>query len=296
MDNFSPRGLGIALITPFKHDKSIDFKALEKLVERDIAAGVDYLVVLGTTGEAATLSASERRMVADFIKEKTAGRVPLVLGLGGNCTRTVIEELKESELDGFSAILSVAPYYNKPSQEGLFLHFSAIAEACPLPVILYNVPGRTGVNITADTTLRLARAHSNIIGIKEASGDISQVEAIVKGKPDGFHVISGDDALALPFICIGAEGVISVVGNAYPSSFEALVREALAGNLEEARRHQHRFDAVYRYLFLDGNPSGIKCLLHAMNLIDNELRLPLAPCTSNTEKLIKSAMEAMGND
>ena len=296
MDNFSLRGLGVALITPFNQDKSIDFKSLGNLIERNIAAGVDYLVVLGTTGEAATLSSVERLQVAEFVKERNAGRVPLVLGLGGNCTHSLVEEIKAAPLDGFSAILSVAPFYNKPSQEGLFLHFSAVAEASPLPVILYNVPGRTGVNIKAETTLRLARACSNIIGIKEASGDIAQVEAIIKGRPEGFHVLSGDDALALPYICIGAEGVISVVGNAYPSSFGALVREALAGNLEIARSLQHRFDAVYRYLFIDGNPSGIKCLLNAMGLIENELRLPLSPCTSNTAQLIRCAMEIMGDD
>lgn len=296
MDNFSPRGMGIALVTPFNQDKSIDFKSLGNLIDRNIAAGVDYLVVLGTTGEAATLSAAERIQIAEFVKERNAGRVPLVLGLGGNCTQSLVEEIKAAALDGFSAILSVAPFYNKPSQEGLFLHFSAVAEASPLPIILYNVPGRTGVNISAETTLRLARAHRNIIGIKEASGDIAQVEAIIKGKPEEFHVISGDDALALPYICIGAEGVISVVGNAYPASFEILVKEALAGNLDAARTHQHRFDAIYRYLFIDGNPSGIKCLLHAMGLIKNELRLPLSPCTSNTEQLIRCAMEVMGDD
>lgn len=212
-------GMGVALITPFCHDKTIDFDALARLIEYQIKNGVDFLVALGTTAETATLTTDERSRVRNFIVDRVAGRVPLVLGCGGNNTAAVIEEINSINLRPFSAILSVVPYYNKPSQEGIFQHYSAIAKACPIPVILYNVPGRTGVNMTAETTLRLARAHSNIIGIKEASGNLAQMDEIIKNKEPEFSVISGDDALTYPLLTLGAVGVISVIGNAFPVNF-----------------------------------------------------------------------------
>ena len=296
MDQFTLKGLGIALITPFTQDNSVDYQALATLIERNVGAGVDYIVVLGTTGEAAILTPAERKQVTDFVVRHVDSRVPLVLGMGGNCTRSLIEEIQATDLSPFAAILSVVPFYNKPSQEGLYQHYMAVADASPVPVILYNVPGRTGLNMTPATTLRLARDHRNIIGIKEASGNLNQAEEIIKSAPEGFDVVSGDDALAFPFICMGASGVISVIGNAYPATFGKLVRAALAADMATARELQQRFDSMFSYLFLDGNPAGIKCLLADMDLIANKLRLPLTPCGHKVTGLIKKAMEALPND
>ena len=282
MERISLRGMGVALITPFKSTKEIDFEALARMTAHVINGKADYIVVLGTTGETPALDPDERRQVREFVKKEVAGRVPLVLGMGGNCTHSLVEELRNSDLTGYSAILSVAPFYNKPSQEGLFQHFSAVAEASPLPVVLYNVPGRTGVNISAATTLRLAHKYENVIGIKEASGIFKQIEEIINHKPDNFQVISGDDAITYPLITLGAEGVISVVGNAFPREFGKMVRLCLDGRFQEALPIHYRFSRLYDELFVDGNPAGVKSLLHDMGLIENELRLPLVPTRMET--------------
>lgn len=287
------KGMGVALITPFRQDKTIDFEALGRLLEYQIESGIDYLVVLGTTAETATLSDDERRQVKEFVKETVAGRVPLVLGCGGNNTAALVHELQSSDLSGFSAILSVVPFYNKPSQEGIYQHYSAIAKASPIPVVLYNVPGRTGVNMTAETTLRLAREHSNIIAIKEASGIMSQVDDIIKHKSPDFMVISGDDGITFPLITLGAVGVISVIGNAFPREFSRMVRLALSGDYDSARTIHHRFADLFNLLFVDGNPAGVKCLLHDMGFIDNELRLPLVPTRLTTHEKIRQVLERL---
>lgn len=279
MRHISLRGLGVALVTPFLPDKEIDFEALRNLVEHIISGKADYIVVLGTTGETPTLSPEEREQVRNTVRDAVAGRVPLVLGMGGNCTRSLVNEIKATDLTGFSAILSVTPFYNKPSQEGLYQHFATIAQASPVPVVLYNVPGRTGTNISAATTLRLAKEFDNIIAIKEASGNFKQIEEIINGKPEHFQVISGDDALTYPLITLGAEGVISVVGNAYPHEFGEMVRLCLDGKFKEALPIHYSFSRLYDELFVDGNPAGVKALLHKMGMIHNELRLPLVATT-----------------
>lgn len=293
MSRFDLRGMGVALVTPFKKDKSVDYESLAKLLDYQIKSGVDYLVVLGTTAETATLNSSERCEVKRFVAERVAGRVPLVLGCGGNNTRAVVEELGNVDTDMFGAILSVVPYYNKPSQEGIYQHYSAIADASPLPVILYNVPGRTGVNMTAETTLRLAREYENIIGVKEASGNISQVDDIIKHKPEDFLVISGDDGITFPLITLGASGVISVIGNAFPKEFSRMVRLALDGDYDAARAIHHRFTDLFSLLFVDGNPAGVKCLLNAMGFIENELRLPLVPTRITTYEKIRCVLDSL---
>lgn len=282
METVNLRGLGVALITPFKTDKKIDFPALGRVIKHIVTGEADYIVVLGTTGETATLTASEKEEVRNFVTEQVNGKVPLVIGIGGNCTDAVVRELKDTDLSAFSAVLSVAPYYNKPSQEGLFLHFSAIAEASPIPVVLYNVPGRTGINISAKTTLRLAKKYDNIIAIKEASGNFKQIEEIIQNKPNHFKVISGDDALTYPLVTLGAEGVISVIGNAFPKEYGKMVRLCLDGKYNEALPIHYRFSRMYDELFVDGNPAGVKSLLHLMGLIENELRLPLVPTRLET--------------
>lgn len=293
MARINLKGMGVALITPFKQDKSIDFDALARLLEYQIKSGVDYLVVLGTTAETATLTAKEKEAVKSFVVERVAGRVPLVIGIGGNNTMALVEELKTSDLTPFSAVLSVVPYYNKPSQEGIYQHYSAIAQASPLPVILYNVPGRTGVNMTAETTLRLAREYDNIIGIKEASGNITQMDDIIKNKREDFLVISGDDGITFPLITLGAVGVISVIGNAFPKEFSKMVRLALNGDFEKSLLIHHRFTELFSLLFVDGNPSGVKCLLNAMGYIENELRLPLVPTRITTYEKIRQVLDSL---
>lgn len=275
-------GMGVALITPFTSSKEIDYPALERVINHVIGNGADFLVVLGTTGETPTLSPEEKLSVMKFVKDKVDGRVPLVIGMGGNNTAEIVRQVSETDLEGYSAILSVVPYYNKPSQEGIFCHFKAIAEASTLPVILYNVPGRTGVNLDADTTLRLAREVPNIIGIKEASGRINQIERLLREKPDNFKVLSGDDGMTYPLMTLGAEGVISVLGNAYPGDFSEMVHLCLEGNYIEAVDYHYKFREIIRLLFADGNPAGVKCVMHDMGLIENELRLPLIPVTDST--------------
>jgi 4-hydroxy-tetrahydrodipicolinate synthase len=271
------RGTGLALVTPFNEDYSIDFNALSNLIEYTISGGVEYLVALGTTGESVTLSKDEKKQVYAFIAEQTKGRVPLVAGIGGNCTAEVIESLDLISNLNYDAILSVSPYYNKPNQEGIYRHFMAIANASELPVILYNVPGRTGSNMTADTTLRLANSSDKFAAIKEASGNPEQFMDLLHAKPVDFEIISGDDNLTLPFVAMGMSGVISVIGQAYPKQFSTMVRLALEGNITEARQLHYELYPIMKAIFADGNPGGIKALLSQMGICKNIVRLPLAP-------------------
>ena len=293
MSSVKLQGMGVALITPFRHDKTIDFPALERLVEHQIASGIDFLVVLGTTAEAATLTKEERHQVQEFVKQKASGRVPLILGCGGNNTAALVDDLRHGDFSGYSAILSVVPYYNKPSQEGIYQHYSAVAQASPLPVLLYNVPGRTGVNMAAATTLRLAAESPNIIGVKEASGNFVQMDEIIKHKDDGFMVISGDDGITFPLITLGAVGVISVIGNAFPKEFSRMVRLALDGDYAGARAIHHKFADLFKLMVVDGNPAGVKCLLNAMGYVENELRLPLVPTSAATRDKIHSVLSQL---
>lgn len=293
MDSLSLRGLGIALITPFDNDKNIDYYALGRVLNHVIDNGADYLVVLGTTGETATLTAGERNAVRKFCVRENHGRVPLIAGMGGNDTRALVEDIRGADLNGYSAILSVTPYYNKPSQEGLYCHFVEVAAASLLPVILYNVPGRTGVNLSAATTLRLAHEFPNIVAIKEASGNMKQIEEIINNRPSGFEVISGDDSLTYPLISLGAEGVISVVGNAFPREFGDMVRMCLDGDFQKALPVHYKFQKLYDELFVDGNPAGIKYLLHEMGFIQNELRLPLVPTRRETRDKIDAILNTI---
>lgn len=286
-------GMGVALITPFKDDESIDYDAFARLLEYQIENGTDYLVVLGTTAETPTLSEQEKEDIKHFVVERTHGRIPLVLGVGGNNTRNVVEHLNAEYVKGYDAVLSVVPYYNKPSQEGIYQHYAAIAQASPVPVILYNVPGRTGVNMSAETTLRLARDFENIIAIKEASGNITQMDDIIKNKPHDFMVISGDDGVTFPLITLGAMGVISVIGNAFPKEFSRMVRLGLNGNYNQALTIHHRFTELFSLLFVDGNPAGVKCLLNLMGMIENKLRLPLVPTRITTYEKIQEVLEKL---
>lgn len=293
MAKINLKGMGVALITPFCDDETVDFPALARLIEYQIQNGIDYLVVLGTTAETPTLTEEEKQQIQTFVIEQVKGRVPIVLGLGGNNTRAIVESLKTMNFDGVDAILSVVPYYNKPSQEGIYQHYKAIASATKLPVILYNVPGRTGVNMTAETTLRLARDFDNIVAIKEASGNITQMDDIIKNKPADFMVISGDDGITFPLITLGAVGVISVIGNAFPREFSRMVRLALQGDYTSALTIHHRFTELFGLLFVDGNPAGVKCLLHAMGYIQNRLRLPLVPTRITTYEKIREVLQKL---
>lgn len=271
------KGLGVAMVTPFNQEKNIDFAGTQRLVEHMISNGVDYLVVQGTTGESATLHSDEKRRLLDFILEINNNRVPVVFGIGGNNTAGVCKTLESWDMDGLSGILSVSPYYNKPTQEGIYQHYKALSQSTDTPIILYNVPGRTASNVLPETTLRLAEDFVNIVAVKEASGNFNQIEEIIRNRPEGFLVISGDDAITLPLISSGADGVISVVGNAFPQEFSSLVHAAMRGDLETARIEQHKLDEIMTCLFLEGNPAGVKeCLNHA-NICDNHVRLPLVP-------------------
>jgi len=276
------KGTGVALVTPFHKDSSIDFKGLKKLVSRCIESKVEYLVPLGTTGESATLTKDERRAVLEFVIEVNHGRVPVVLGLGGNNTREIVNMIAETNFDGVDAILSVSPYYNRPSQRGIYMHYMAIANSSPVPVILYNVPSRTGSNIEAETTLSLAHDNENIIGVKEASGSLERVMQIMKGKPKDFLVISGDDVLALPIIACGGDGVISVIANAMPKDFSEMIRSALEGNYEKARKLHYKLLDITRAIFVDGNPAGVKGLLSTLEVCSEYLRLPLVSVSKAT--------------
>lgn len=268
-------GTGVAIVTPFTTKGEVDFPALTKLVEHLIKGRVEYIVVLGTTGETATLSKEEKKQVIAHIIKTNKKRIPLVLGVGGNNTTELVEQLKKDDLSGFDAILSVSPYYNKPSQEGIYQHYKAIAKASPLPIILYNVPGRTASNITAETTLRLANEFKNIIAIKEASGNIEQCMKIIKHRPDNFLIISGDDNLTLPLIASGADGVISVVANAYPKDFSDMVRHALVHDFKTAQKLHYKLMEITEQLFADGNPGGVKVVLAQKKITQPTVRLPL---------------------
>ena len=271
------RGLGLALVTPFTSDGEVDYQALKRLIEFQITNGADFLCALCTTSETPCLTDAEKKAVRDLVVEVNNGRLPLMIGCGGNKTAEILEELRTSDFTGFDAVLSVCPYYNKPSQEGLYQHFKAIADASPLPVVLYNVPGRTGVNMEAKTTVRLAHDCENIIAIKEASGHMEQVDEIISNKPDRFDVLSGDDALTFPMVASGAAGAISVIGNALPKEISRMIRLEFRGEYEPARKIHHRFQELYSLLFVDGNPAGVKALLSEMGFIENQLRLPLVP-------------------
>ncbi|MCB0402233.1 MAG: 4-hydroxy-tetrahydrodipicolinate synthase [Flavobacteriales bacterium] len=284
------KGTGVAIVTPFQQDKSVDYNALNRLVEHLISGGVEYLVVQGTTGESVTLTKEEKAATLQFIKEVNNGRVPLVLGVGGNCTATVVETLKNLDPSGLDAILSVSPYYNKPTQEGIYQHYKAVSEASPLPIILYNVPGRTSSNILAATTLRLANDFKNIIAIKEASGNLEQCMEIINNKPEGFLVISGDDALTLPFVASGGNGVISVIANAFPQGFSEMVRAALAGDMPKAQQLHYKYFSLIHYLFVEGNPAGIKTVLSELNITGVDVRLPLVNVSEQTKNKIKTIM------
>jgi 4-hydroxy-tetrahydrodipicolinate synthase len=284
------RGTGVALVTPFNKDLSIDFDALGRIIDHCIYGGLEYLVALGTTGESVTLSKEEKKEVYQYIKDKTAGRIPLVAGLGGNNTYELIETMKQFNFEGYNAVLSVSPYYNKPTQEGIFQHYMAIQEYTEVPIILYNVPGRTGSNMTADTTLRLARASEKFAAIKEASGNPEQFMDIMNEKPAEFDVISGDDNLTLPFLAMGMSGVISVIAQAYPKQFSSMVRLGLDGKFEEARQIHYQLYSIMKGIFMEGNPGGIKYVLSKMGLCQNYVRLPLAPISKTTEQKLDEMM------
>ena len=287
------KGMGVALITPFQTNGKVDYPALSHLVDYQLQNGTDYLVILGTTAETPTLTASEQKEITKFVVDKVKGRIPIVLGISGNCTEAVVERLKTEDLEGVDAILSVVPYYNKPSQEGIYQHYKAIAQATSLPVVLYNVPGRTGVNMTAETTLRLAREFDNIIAVKEASGNLAQISSIIKYKPDSFDVISGDDGITLPLISIGAVGVITVIGNALPKEFSQMIHSALSGNYVKALRLHNNLLELFDLLFVDGSPAGVKSILNIMGYIENELRLPLVPAKITTYEQIRSVLQEL---
>lgn len=277
------KGLGVALVTPFSADGQVDYPSLERLVNYQIEGGIDFLCVLGSTAETPCLSGEEKSQIKNFVAKVVGGRVPILLGFGGNNTAALVEDIKAFDFSGVDGILSVTPFYNKPSQQGLYLHFRAVAEAAGgMPVVLYNVPGRCGVNMLADTTLRIARDFDNVVAIKEASGNLDQIGAIIQGAPAGFQVISGDDALTCRMLKIGAAGVISVVGNAIPQKFSRMVHAQLEGDSVVADTIDQALQDLYRLVFRDGNPAGIKALLSQMGRLQNVLRLPLVPATAET--------------
>mgnify|MGYP004520218523 FL=1 len=285
------KGLGIALITPFNASGAVDYVVLKQLVEYQLKNGADFFCILATTGETPTLTDDEKQRIKELVVEVVAGRVPILMGCGGNNTAAIVEELHTRDFSGIDGILSVCPYYNKPSQEGLYQHFKTIANATDMKVVLYNVPGRTGVNMKAETTVRLARDCKNIVAVKEASGNLEQVDEIIKNKPDTFDVISGDDALTFPMIACGAVGVISVIGNALPKEFSRLLRLEQNGEFEPARKIHHMFTDLFNLLFVDGNPAGVKAMLHEMGMIENVLRLPLVPTRLTTMQKISECLK-----
>lgn len=288
------QGTGVALVTPFKKDKTIDVPALERLVHSQVENGVDYLVVLGTTAETPTLSTEEKELVKKTVKQANNGRLPMVLGVGGNNTQTIVEQVREVSPKDYIAILSVTPYYNKPSQEGLYQHYKAVGEATELPILLYNVPSRTGVNMDYRTTLRLAKEVPNIIGIKEASGNIVQIMHLLRGRRENFLVISGDDATALPTVLLGGDGTISVLGQAFPERYSQMIRQGLEGNYKEANTIQYQLLEAMELIFKEGNPVGIKALLSLLGVINTlEVRLPLVNATEGLQKELKAYLEYM---
>lgn len=287
-------GLGVALVTPFTASGEVDYAALQRLVDMMIESGVDYLVVMGTTGETPTLSLPERVAVLRTVKERNAGRLPIVVGVGGNDTARVVELINQTNLDGVDAILSVTPFYNKPSQRGLFEHYKYISERSPRPIILYNVPGRTGVNMEAETTLRIARECPNVVAIKEASGKIEQIEAVIEGAPEGFLVISGDDSLALPVIKAGGVGVISVAANAFPKYFATMIKAQFAQEWGHTEVMFEKIRPMVKMLFAEGNPSGVKAALNVRGVVENVLRLPLVEVTDGLYADIEKSIKANG--
>ena len=286
-------GTGVAIITPFKKNTDVDFDALSKVIDYVIDNGVEYIVTLGTTGETPTLSKKERSEVAAFTSQKINGRVPLVLGIGGNNTIEVIDQFSNFDLKNVTAILSSSPSYNKPSQEGIFQHYKALSEAATLPVIIYNVPGRTGSNILAETTIRLAKECENIQGIKEASGNMIQGMYLLKNRPDNFLVVSGEDHISLPLIACGANGVISVAANSFPKDFSDMVRFALKNDFAKAQALHYKLLPAYDLLFVENNPAGVKAFLHELKLIENELRLPLVPLSSTFHEKVKNFLSVV---
>jgi 4-hydroxy-tetrahydrodipicolinate synthase len=285
------RGTGVAIVTPFTKSGAIDFLAFEKILNHNISNGVEYIVLLGTTGESVTVSKLERKTLIEFAVERIDSRVPLVLGCGGNNTSELVLSIHNTQFKGIDGILSVCPYYNKPTQEGIYQHFKNVAEACPVPVILYTVPGRTSSNIAASTTLRLANDFKNIIGIKEASGNFDQIFQVLKNRPEDFLVISGDDALTLPMLAAGADGVISVVANAFPGKFSEMVRLGLVNDFAAARKIHFELLDLTNALFVDGSPGGIKAALSLMGFCEEILRLPLVPVNKEVHKLIKKLID-----
>lgn len=287
------KGMGVALITPFKEDESVDYDALMRLVDYQVQNNTDFLCVLGTTAETPTLTEDEKLKIQQMVVERVNGRIPILLGVSGNNTRAVVNTLKTNDFTGVDAILSVVPYYNKPSQEGIYQHYKAIAESTDLPLVLYNVPGRTGVNMTAETTLRIANDFKNVIAVKEASGNITQMDDIIKNKPSTFDVISGDDGITFPLITLGAVGVISVIGNAFPREFSRMVRLALQGDYANALTIHHKFAELLKLLFVDGNPAGVKAMLNVMGMVENKLRLPLVPTRITTFEAMRRILNEL---
>ncbi|GGI58407.1 4-hydroxy-tetrahydrodipicolinate synthase [Winogradskyella haliclonae] len=287
-------GTGVALITPFKKDLSVDYDALSRLVEHNISNGVEYLVISGTTGESATINKEEKTAITAHIVKVNNGRVPLVLGIGGNNTQTVIEEINTTDLSQIDAILSVSPYYSKPTQEGLYQHFKAISNVSPRPIILYNVPGRTSKNMLPETTLRLARDFENIIAVKEAGNDIGQYLELLRDKPEDFHIISGDDDLALAVALAGGSGVISVIGQALAKEFSEMIRQGIAGNAKEAYKTHFDLITITNLIFSENNPAGIKSVLSALNISDSYVRLPLVEASESLKKSIENELKRLG--
>ncbi len=288
------KGTGVALVTPFNADLTIDFNGLTKLVNHQIENGTNYLVIMGTTGESPTISASEKRNIIDHVIKINNGKLPLILGIGGNDTLKVAEQIKNESLDGISAILSVSPYYNKPNQNGIFNHYTFLADNSPLPIILYNVPGRTGSNISTETTLKLAQ-HPNILGTKEASGNFVQCMDIINQKPENFSVISGDDAFTLPFLSFGMDGVISVIANAYPKLFSTMVKNGLNNNFTEAQIQHYKLLDAMNLIFADGSPGGIKVILEKLGICQSFLRMPLSPVSETVKNQLLTANDAINS-
>jgi 4-hydroxy-tetrahydrodipicolinate synthase len=285
------KGTGVALITPFNEDFSVDYIGLEKLVNYQVDGGIDYLVLMGTTGESAVLSKTEKQEVIAFCKKINAGRLPIVLGIGGNNTLALVEEMKNTDFAGVDAVLSVSPAYNKPTQEGIYQHYKMIAEACPLPIILYNVPGRTASNMAADTTMRLANDFENIVAVKEASGNMDQIMNIIKNKPSDFVVLSGDDGLTLPMIHMGAEGVISVIGQSHPKQYSDMVSFGMSGNKKIANQLHYSLYDYYGPLYAEGNPTGVKACLELLGICKSVVRPPLVGASDAIKNKLKSLMK-----
>lgn len=284
------KGTGVAIVTPFKEDFSIDYTAYEQLINYQIEGGVDYILVLGSTGEAITISEEEQKKLIAFAVKTIAGRVPIMLGISGNDTHAVVERIKNTDFSGIDSLLSASPAYNKPSQQGIYLHFKAIAEACPVPVFAYNVPSRTAKNIEVETVIKMAKELANIVGIKEASGNPEQIMQIIKAKPKDFLVLSGDDLFAVPFIVLGCEGLISVIANAYPKETSSMVKAAMENDFDAAREIHYSLEPMVKLIFAEGNPSGIKAVLHQKSLCGKHPRLPL---TAVSEDLMQEIAEVM---